>query len=818
MNLLFARRNALPQFFFVCLLLLLFIALNAAHSFAQERHRSLAVNSSASSAPTATPREFGRTVVLAIGGVSWSDWLALASQGSTATPGFRRVLEEGALGAAYLPNGEISQDGKGVGSARVSDAMLRAAFQLSGGDVRNGSPLPFSTALTLGLREAAGASTPGYEEGAASIAFARRTDRVARPGNLVNLGWGQLVQTAANNTDGLRKDESRSSPLGALAQAMHRAGGKTATLGSGDIAVSLQASTPLREWSLLACDGNGVVDAGDVSARLLARDKAAPFGLRANRKAVLRTLDGLFRNGQTGLVAVEWGDTRRAQEYSRYCVPEVAAAYRQTALRSADAFVQALVGDAGTPAGRLNTARDRLVIVVIPDLHSRVAQWLPVVYWRPNRGGQGALLERTRSSEGAGAIGLENLYVRLVSPLNVVGASTLPPSVRESGGPQSATRRISKLIALQNGLHWLQSARPFAHALWCTLFIGACFWTLWALRSPARVGISTTAQLWWRAAMIFPWLLWLAGLCVETTWRFGVAEMNWKLWLALLLVAGLILFLIGATFNWFRQAHLQRTRIGVFWLLLTVVGLKVGGFVMPWNALLRLVPAESADAAARAGELWSLLLISATLLAISGLSRTRHILEVAPSNQEARRVLNLRPTLIWVIAIVALLWASAWGGDTVMAVLALLAGGAMWLRMWLERAPRETRLLHRRIVFSTIAVGVLLLWQRGAMGDWAGSFAVWQEAWLRTWSALWWDAALGALLMLVFVFVFGGAREILRAYLSSRYSLRAMLGAVSLASVVGLVIYGPAAPSLLATFTLGAIAHELLGELRKTHL
>jgi hypothetical protein len=45
-----------------------------------------------------------------------------------------------------------------------------------------------------------------------------------------------------------------------------------------------------------------------------------------------------------------------------------------------------------------------------------------------------------------------------------------------------------------------------------------------------------------------------------------------------------------------------------------------------------------------------------------------------------------------------------------------------------------------------------------------------------------------------------------------------MLGAVSLASVVGLVIYGPAAPSLLATFTLGAIAHELLGELRKTHL
>jgi uncharacterized integral membrane protein len=167
--------------------------------------------------------------------------------------------------------------------------------------------------------------------------------------------------------------------------------------------------------------------------------------------------------------------------------------------------------------------------------------------------------------------------------------------------------------------------------------------------------------------------------------------------------------------------------------------------------------------------------------------------------------------LIWVIALIALLWASGGGHDATAAAIAFLACGVMWLRMWLERAPRETRLLHRRIVFGVIAVGVLLLWQRGVLGDWSQSLALWQESWQRAWQAVWWDGALIALLLLVFAFAFTNAREPMRSYLAARYSLRALLGATALASIAGLVVYGPAAPPLLATFTLGAIAHEVLG-------
>lgn len=763
------------------------------------------------------PRAFGRTIVLVLGGVSWRDWLSLATQSSTATPGLRRVLEEGALGAAFLPGAKIKNK-----DTRTSPAMLRAAIRLSSGEadsqaLRNP---PEAAAYTLGLREWLGASTPGYEEGEAAVAFARRTDRAPQPGNLVNLGWGALLQALPSS-----RGEEREYSIGALADAVHLAGGQTAALGSGDTTVLLQQSTPLREWALVACDANGTTDAGNVSSLLLARDKAAPFGLRANRKAYLQTLDTIFGSGQTALVAVEWGDTRRAAEYSARCAPEVAAAHRQAALRSADAFIQAVIGGVmpppsttditggSTPAApRLNAPRDRLLVIAIPDLRGDTSQWLPVAYWRPARGGQGALLEKTRGSEGIGAIGLENLYARLTLPLGVEGQSTHVASLHESGGPVSATNRIARLVALQSGVAWLESARAFGQALWCALFILSCGWTLWVLRH----GMSTIAAKWargcWVATMILPWLLWLGGLCVETTWRFGESGPNWKLSLALVAVACVAWFLIGATFNWFGDRKMQRIRLGVIWLLLSILGLKIGGFVLPWNALLHFAPLDASTPALRSGEMWSLLFVSATLLALSGLTKAR---AAQSAGGEARRVLNLRPALMWAVAVVVILWLPAWGRDAAGATIALLACGAMWLRLWLERAPREVRLRNRRIVLGIAVVAVLLLWQRNSFTGWQGSFALWNEAWQATWHNAWWDGALFAFLCLLFAFTFTGARDVLRTYLTPRYSLRAMLGATALASVAGLLIYGPAAPPLLATFTLGALAYEVLGRSEK---
>jgi hypothetical protein len=773
---------------------------------------ALAVPSATAPPNNPAPREFGRTIVLVLGGVSWGDWLALASQTSTATPGFRQVLEEGALGAAFLPGAGRAKRGDGV-----SGAMLRAALLLSSGNNQiTARDVPDAAAFTLGLRETLGATTTSFETGEAAVAFARRTNRAPAAGNLVNLGWGALMQSVPAAQPG----EENTSSLGALAAAFHRAGGKTAALGAGDTTLNVQQSTPLREWALVACDPTGVADVGDVSNRLLARDKASPFGLRANRKAYLQTLDTIFAGGQTGLVAIEWGDTRRATEYAKFCAPEVAESHRQAALRAADALVQALILTATSPVAgsdttksapgpRLGAPRDRLVVIAVPDLHARRAQWLPVVYWRPGRNGQGALLEKMQDSEGVGAIGLENLHTRLVLPLGLE-TRTFAPSLKESGGPQSATRRVWKLVAFQSGLSWLEEARHGAHAIWCALFITACGLTLWALRHRASARAAKWARGAWCATMIFPWLLWLAGLCVAVTWRFGGSGANTKLSLALLLVACLMWFLIGATFNWFGAAKLQRVRIGIIWFVLTVAGLKIGGFVLPWNSLLHLAPTDVSTPGTRAGEVWSLLLISASLLAISGLTKSQAS-KIPDSEIPTRRVLNLRPAFIWVIALIAILWMSGWDDDGAMAIVALVAGLSMWLRMWLESAPREVRLRNRRIVFAVAAVGVLLLWQRGALVGWSESFTIWREGWENAWRATWWVGSLLALLALVWAFSFTGAREVLRNYLAPRYSLRALLGATALASVAGLVLYGPAAPPLLATFTLGAIIHEVLG-------
>src|SRR5690606_7045938 len=112
-------------------------------------------------------RLFGRTVVVMLGGVSWREWSRLSASTSTATPFLRRVLEEGGLGAAWLPAADrelppeysgLGADTLSVNSAanddRVSRAMLRAVALLSAGR-RLPANVELSSTLsqTLGIGE-----------------------------------------------------------------------------------------------------------------------------------------------------------------------------------------------------------------------------------------------------------------------------------------------------------------------------------------------------------------------------------------------------------------------------------------------------------------------------------------------------------------------------------------------------------------------------------------------------------------------------------------------------------------------------------------
>ena len=259
-------------------------------------------------------------------------------------------------------------------------------------------------------------------------------------------------------------------------------------------------------------------------------------------------------------------------------------------------------------------------------------------------------------------------------------------------------------------------------------------------------------------------------------------------------------------------------RVGLIYLLLTIVGLFVGGFALPWNSLLGQPVLEGATA--RAGDIWALLLISATLLGIGGMAQPSQRSLAARTEYEAdpddvrprrrRRVINLRPAALWMAAVLLILSLGSLGHNSGATVVAAVAFGTLWLRLWLERVHRAERLRRRRwVVAFALAFGFLLLLPQG-MPAIENALADWWPRWLETWTMWWWNLALMATLLGAGAFL-TSARIALRNYLRVRYAMRAMLAAAIAAAFVALIIFGSFGPPLIALYTLGAVIFQVLG-------
>jgi hypothetical protein len=554
-----------------------------------------------------------------------------------------------------------------------------------------------------------------------------------------------------------------------------------------------------------------------------------------NRRALLQRIDVVLKGSRdrAALLAIEWGDTRRAALYSPFCAPAVAASHHEQALRRADAFLKAL-----WPRLRSN---DRLIVLAIPDLNTEHEQWLPLVYWQPGRGGPGALWSTTGREEAPGVVRLPDITATIAARLNTsAGAGQVSGSasgvlLQQSGVPQPTSRRISHLMALKAGTTRLDAARPAAHAFAAFLVVLATLLTLPIALRPeegASRNVMLFNRLGWRATLIYPLLLWMAGVCVEIMWRSGrflpsSLSGDWTLVFLLLAFAIFLVFVVTLAWSWFGDerrreqwrrtqtsivvARLRATHIGVLWLLLTAVGLLIGGFAQPWNSLIGSLqsgaqaPTVGGNLPVRVGDFWALLLISATMLGVSSMTRVGR----AKQAVSTRRVLNVRPAAIWMVLVVLLLWHPSWGRNAPAALVALFGFGTMWLRLWSERSERLVRLRRRRWVLAAVlAVAVLLLWPRSSV---AGEtiFLDWWNSWMNSWQMPWWNLALAATVAGAALFL-SPARWALREYLNVRFSARAMLGGTVVAAAVALLLFGPAGPPLIALYTLGSVLYEAL--------
>jgi hypothetical protein len=208
---------------------------------------------------------------------------------------------------------------------------------------------------------------------------------------------------------------------------------------------------------------------------------------------------------------------------------------------------------------------------------------------------------------------------------------------------------------------------------------------------------------------------------------------------------------------------------------------------------------------------FALLVLSATLVGVAGLTRSWYKGEALPDAVEdryarvLRRVINLRSAAYWMLIVPFLLWWERDGANAPAAVLAAITLGLLRLRLKFQSRERPARIMWRRLALLGV-FALLFVAQRNAEGQ---LIASWLPGWLAAWQMPWWDIALAATIAATIALA-TLARLPLRAYFETRYTSRAMTSAAVLGSFAALVIFGPYGPVLLAFYPLGAMLYEML--------
>ncbi len=178
------------------------------------------------------------------------------------------------------------------------------------------------------------------EGGTAGDALLRRTGVAPR---------GEVVVIGAPATIRRNEGQHLSSAPGALGDALRRAGLRTGVVGNGDTGAALAQRPPLlRPAAVAVMDSTGSVDFGTVSPSLLRADRAAPFGVQADRRAFMEAVRSTLQRAD--VVVVDSGDLDRTSEFVAVSTPAQGARARRAALAATDMLLGQVAAAAGPDA------------------------------------------------------------------------------------------------------------------------------------------------------------------------------------------------------------------------------------------------------------------------------------------------------------------------------------------------------------------------------------------------------------------------------------------------------------------------------------
>jgi hypothetical protein len=348
-----------------------------------------------------------RVVLVALDRIGWRDIKGAA------TPNIDRLIETGAIGL-------MTTNTAGSRSCNNLYVTMGAGARITGS---SNSPLAFS-------------GEDVHQGQKVADLYYQITGSVLPPGSIANLGVAEVYRNNVNRPYPVK--------VGALGTALGQAGYKVAVIGNSD--------APDRQQRYLASmmmDDKGVVPLGDVGKWLYVRDGTRPFGIRTDFNRMAQAVNRVW--DEADVVAIEWGDTFRAEEYRHMVMDDMLEMHRRKAVEEGDAFI-------GWLMNRIDMNRDLVIVFTAlgPLRELQVNNRLTPVIMAGKGVDKGWVTSASTHRMGV----ITNLDVG-VTILNFFG---IPPLLEQSGAPMSSvynTTGIEGIMDFNERLVQIFNQRPF---------------------------------------------------------------------------------------------------------------------------------------------------------------------------------------------------------------------------------------------------------------------------------------------------------------------------------------------------------------------
>ena len=248
------------------------------------------------------------------------DRIGLSDLNQADTPNIDYLIQNGGIGLMTTNTG-------GSRSQRDAYITMGAGTRTTGSD---------KSSLGFGAEE-------GYQGVSAGDLYREISGMDLPPRAVVNLGF---VQAVRNN-----RKRSYTVTIGALGTALREAGYRAAVIGNCD--------TPYEYHRYLVSflmDDQGIIPDGSVDRSFLVEDHGRPFGIRTDYDVLYDRAKELWDTSD--LIAIQLGDTSRAEDFRYEATDAMNEQYKQTAIEESDVFI-------GRLTEMLDLSKD-LVLLVTP--------------------------------------------------------------------------------------------------------------------------------------------------------------------------------------------------------------------------------------------------------------------------------------------------------------------------------------------------------------------------------------------------------------------------------------------------------------------